>query len=278
MHREIEKNHFLLNGNAYPTSEFEPEKAIAYPSVYEVVRVMNGVPLFWEAHLERMKKSVALLGYEFPFDSPEIYAQLLELIRINQVTSHNIKLVMNQLNENKPDLYVFFITSHYPSPEQQQQGVPVILHHAERKTPHAKVISTDFRKPILTAMKKAGAYEALLVNSEGEVTEGSRSNFFVVKDGRFYTAPTSKVLEGVTRKCVLSLLGRLGYPCTEQTISRAFLETADGLFLTGTSPGVLPVSRVDDQPFPSAGLKEVRDIQGLYHHFVKTYVDVNQPR
>ncbi len=276
MHREIEKDFFILNGTFYPVREFVPEKAIEYPSVYEVVRVIEGVPIFWEAHLDRMKKSVSLLGYDFPFDPPMIYAQLLELIEKNQVKNYNIKIVFNQLNVLQPNLYVFFITSHYPSTEQLKKGVPVILYEAERKNPHAKVISTDFRAPIIKAIRNADAYEALLVNNEGEVTEGSRSNFFIVKDGLFFTAPTSKVLEGVTRKCVFSLLSRLGYSWTEQPITEEFLQKADGLFLTGTSPGVLPVCTVGQQSFDSANIKEIQNIQGLYDHFVKTYVEVNK--
>lgn len=276
MHREIEKDYFLLNEASYPTSQFDPEKAIEYPSVYEVVRVIDGVPIFWEAHLDRMKKSVSLLGYDFPFESHLIYAQLLKLIEINQVLNYNIKIVINHLDEAQPNLYIFFITSHYPDREELTQGVPVILYQAERKNPHAKVIATDFRAPITKAIREASAYEALLVNQDNEVTEGSRSNFFLVKQGHFYTAPTSKVLEGVTRKCVLSLLKRLGYPCTEQPITKEFLQSAEGLFLTGTSPGVLPVSKVGKQMFDSADLKEVQDIQSLYDHFVKTYVEVNK--
>ena len=277
MHREIEKDYFLLDEKAYPASQFEPEKAIEFPSVYEVIRVIEGVPIFWEAHLDRMKKSVSLLGYDFPFESHIIYAQLLKLIEINQVLNYNIKVVLNQLGEKQPHLYIFFITSRYPSKEELKQGVPVISYQAERKNPHAKVIATDFRAPIIKAIKEANAYEALLVNPQGEITEGSRSNFFLVKQGHFYTAPSSKVLEGVTRKCVLSLLKRLGYPCTEQPITKEFLQSAEGIFITGTSPGVLPVNKVDRQVFESPKLKEVQDIQKLYDHFVKTYVEVNRP-
>ncbi|SFH70850.1 branched-chain amino acid aminotransferase [Tindallia magadiensis] len=277
MQREIEKDFFLRNGFAYSTDQFDPEKVIITPSVYEVIRVINGIPLFWEAHLDRMQQSLSLLGYDISLEPARIHAQLHQLIQKNHVSDHNIKVLMNHLDEEQPTLYLFFITSYYPSKRQLEQGVPVIRIAAERENPKAKVIATKFREPIQKAIREAGVYEALLINGADEITEGSRSNFFVVKNGQFYTSPSQKVLEGVTRKTVLSLLDRLGYPCIEQPISQKLIESADGLFLTGTSPGVLPISQVDQQAFPSAHVKEIQEIQGLYHHFVKTYIAINGP-
>lgn len=278
MHREIQKQFYLLNSTFYPVKDFDPEKILETPSVYEVIRVIDGIPLFWEAHLDRMKKSLHLLGYSFSFEPSRLYAQLLDLIEKNQTQQDNIKLVLNQLDTPSPNLYLFFISSHYPSTEQLRKGVPVILHKAERQNPHAKVIATDFRAPILEALRRRDAYEALLVNPAGEITEGSRSNFFLVKDGHFYTSPPSKILEGVTRKVVVSLLHRLGYPLTQMPITKELLEKGDGLFLTGTSPGVLPINQVDQQAFDSGAQKEIQDIQKMYDHFVHTYIEIHKTK
>jgi branched-chain amino acid aminotransferase len=276
-HREIERDFFLFNGNLLPVSEFDPEHATHYPSVYEVIRVVEGVPLFWEEHLKRMQRSLTLLGSTSEFNQEDLHRKMLQLIRENNVANHNMKIVMNHLeNGGMQHQYLFFITSHYPTDRQLMDGVPVITHQAVRQTPHAKVIALDFRSPILEALGQSGAYEALLVNEAGEVTEGSRSNFFVVHNGQFYTPPSDKVLEGITRQVVIKLLHRLGLPLTYQPITLSFLQAAEGLFLTGTSPGILPVNRVDEQTYRSSELKPLNDLQKLYAHFVKTYISIHQ--
>ncbi|SMP67419.1 aminotransferase class IV [Anoxynatronum buryatiense] len=275
-HREIEKSFFLLNGHLHAVEEFDPHMAIRYPSVYEVIRVIDGVPLFWEAHLDRMQQSLALAGASFQLNRENLRSQMDLLIQKNQVLNHNLKVVVNHWdNTLSPDTYLFFITTRYPSDKDLHQGVPVILHPAERKNPNAKIISTSFRAPILKALESSGAYEALLVNQSDEVTEGSRSNFFVIKQNVFYTPPAAQVLQGITRQVVMRLVHRLGYQIQETSISRAFLLKGDALFLTGTSPGVLPISNANGHSF-SVTLEPLQNLQGLYHHFVRTYVDIHR--
>ncbi len=276
-HREIEHDFFLFNGSLLPVSEFDPEQVTQYPSVYEVIRIVEGVPLFWEAHLKRMQRSLTLTGSSSDFNYEMLHKEILQLIRENNTVNHNLKIVMNRLEEGKmKHRYLFFITSRYPTARQLAEGVPVITHQAVRQTPHAKLISLDFRIPILEALERSGAYEALLVNDAGEVTEGSRSNFFVMHNDHFYTPPSDKVLEGITRQVVINLLDRLGFPLIYQPVTTSFLQEADGLFLTGTSPGILPVNKVDEQTYRSSDLKSLKDLQQFYTHFIKTYILIHQ--
>jgi len=274
--REIEKDFFLHNGISLPVSEFKPEEAVRYPSVYEVIRVIQGVPLFWEAHLDRLQKSLALAGTTLAIPREKLHQEILDLIRENSVTDHNFKIIFNSFeNGGSFNRYLFFVTSRYPTEQQLAQGVAVVTHQAERENPNAKIIATDFRNRVLEAIQESAVYEALLVNHQGEVTEGSRSNFFLLKDGVFYTPPADRILEGITRQVVIRLLERLGYPLVTQPITTDFLGKADGLFLTGTSPGVLPIRQVDDQPF-QADLKPLQDLKGLFNHFVQTYVQIHR--
>ena len=275
-HREIEKKFFLYNGRLHAVDKFDASQATHYPSVYEVIRVIKGLPLFWEAHVDRLQQSLTLAGATIQLDRSSLRHQMELLITENQVTNHNLKVVVNQWQlKESPDVYVFFIATRYPSKKALKEGVSVILHPAERQNPNAKIISTDFRAPILAALETTGAYEALLLNQSNEITEGSRSNFFVINNNTFYTPPASQVLQGITRQVVINLLARLGYLLEETVISADFLKKADGLFITGTSPGVLPVKQVDDQPF-SVSLEPLQQLQGLYHHFVNTYLEVHQ--
>jgi branched-chain amino acid aminotransferase len=273
--RDIEKETYLYNGTLLPANEFDPSKATKYPSVYEVIRVIGGVPLFWEAHLDRLQKSIAMAGSSYRFSRENLHQQMLRLIRENRVTHFNMKIILNDFNNaSPPHTYLFFITTRYPTSEEISQGVAVITHQAERSNPSAKIISVDFRDPILKALQQSGAYEALLVNHRGEITEGSRSNFFVIKDGVFFTPPADRILEGITRQVVINLLKRLGFPLITAPITINFLQESGGLFLTGTSPGILLVNRVDDHPF-SIDMKPLQDLQKQFHHFVQTYISVH---
>ena len=275
--REIEKNVYLLNGTSVPVADFQPEHITRGPAVYEVIQVMDGVPLFWEAHLDRLNKSLSLAGASVPLDRQVLHRQMRQLIRENQVDRHNFKIVVTDFGTSTaPTVHLFFITSRYPSEDQLKNGVDAITHHAERENPNAKIIATDFRAPIQDALHQADAYEALLVNRKMEVTEGSRSNFFLFSKGTCYTPPSDQILQGITRQVVINLLGRLSVPLVQQHITLKFLKQADALFITGTSPGVLPIRRLDGQDIPSGTQPPLQQLQQLYHHFTRTYIAVHR--
>lgn len=274
--REIEKDIYFFNGQALPVSEFDAEAAIHYPAVYEVLKVTDGVPLFWDSHIDRLEKSLKLAGVSAGIDRDQLYQQALRLVKKNNTTHYNMKIIMNAF-DTKPngDKYLFFITTSYPSPQQLKEGVKVITFEAERHNPNAKIIATDFRTSILEALQQTQGYEALLVNAAGEVTEGSRSNFFVIKDNVFCTPPSHQILEGITRQIVIKLLERLGYGLKVMPLSLGFLMEAESLFLTGTSPGILPIQQVNNKCF-DVTLKPLQDLQKLYRHVEETYIKVNK--
>ena len=99
-----------------------------------------------------------------------------------------------------------------------------------------------------TAAVRAGYDEAILLNSEGLVAEGSGENLFLVRDGTVYTPPTSAgALDGITQDSVRTLLRDAGYDVQEAAITRTDLYYADELFFTGTAAEVTPVREVDDR-------------------------------
>ena len=156
------------------------------------------------------------------------------------------------------------------------KGIHTILHEAERDNPNVKVIAATFRDKVNKSIENAGAYEALLVNNKGEITEGSKSNVFFVKDDVFYTAPAEDVLVGITRSRIIQLCLKLGYNIVEQPISVDFLEDIDGLFLTGTSPKVLPIASINERKYNSAGNSAIRAIHDAYNKLINDYIDKNK--
>ena len=269
---EIHKDYLVMNGEFITTKGFDPTEITRTTSVYEVIRVIKGVPLFLEEHLKRLNKSINLLNFEFPIDVKDMEAQIHRLIDINRCYDYNVKIIVNNLESVSPNIFIFFVASSYPSKDLYQRGVHTILYTGERDNPNAKVVSKDFREQVTDARKKANAYEALLVNKNQQITEGSRSNVFFVKNNKVYTASGEKVLMGITRSRIIQLCKDLRIPLEETQISTEFLEECDGLFITGTSPKVLPIATVDEKSYDSINNPVIIQIKESYDALIENYI------
>ena len=106
------------------------------------------------------------------------------------------------------------------------------------------------------------------------ITEGSRSNVFFVKDDVFYTAPAFQILVGITRQKVVDCLNGLNYPLIEQAVKASEMNQFDAVFLTGTSPKVLPVKSIGDLIF-DARLSSVKKLIEHYDKLITQYI-INQ--
>jgi branched-chain amino acid aminotransferase len=121
-------------------------------------------------------------------------------------------------------------------------------------------------------LEENDAYEALLVNNRGEITEGSRSNLFFVVHGKIYTAPAEDVLIGITRKYILEACNNLRLEVIEQPIPFSMLDYAEGAFITGTSPKVLPIAAIEERELASASNVIVRSILTEYDKILDLYI------
>ena len=118
---------------------------------------------------------------------------------------------------------------------------------------------------------KTGYDEAVMLNSDGNVSEGSGENIFVVKDGKLLTPPVSSgILDGLTRQSVMTLLADAGVDVGEATLTRGHLYGADEMFLTGTAAEVTPIREVDDRPVgegkPGPVTRQAQDLFGKIVH------------
>lgn len=239
-------------------------------SVYEVFRVMDGCALFLEDHFNRLLSSVKVSGTDFKMNFQEFEQCVHELCKINNQSFGNIKFVLS--GDNMESRWYFtFIPHSYPSESEYGKGVATGLLYAEREQPNAKIIQQTVREKANQMMAEKKLYEVLLVDRNGLITEGSRSNVFFVKGDVFYTAPTAMVLAGVTRMKVLECLDELKFTVVEQAVASAEIEQYDAVFLTGTSPKVLPVNRIDDHVF-NAGNPMVEQLRIKYNSVIESYL------
>ena len=271
-------SYFLKNGQPLSAACFEQHLGEISDSVYEVIRIIRGVPLFWEKHVDRLYYSASLARIALTLSRQDIAEGIQRLLQFNSTSSGNYKLLIKSLPNNhdiRKDWFLYSIPYRYPGIRDYQQGVTAILFRAERKNPRIKAADLDLRAAIDLELKKHGAYEALLVDAHGYVTEGSRSNVLWVRDGAIYTASSNRILPGVTRDAILKLCSSMGIRVIEQEISLDQLILMEAVFITGTSPKVLPVKQIDNLEFDSASHPVVINIMEGYNRMIDDYCEDN---
>lgn len=273
MKKEAIKDKYIVNGVLTSTKNEEIFEQITKAPIYEVIRVMNGVPLFFEEHLDRMRKSSEIVDYEILRDDKEIKNDVKILIKENDVENLNIKLLCTDIEGKGQVFLAYFIESYYPDAKVYKEGIHTILYHYERQNPNAKVLNVSFKEDVNRRIKEEEAFEALLVNGEGYITEGSRSNMFFVKGTTAYTAPKGEVLLGVTRNHIMDVCMKLNIKVIEERIHIEDLGKIDGAFMTGTSVNALPITTIDDRKYNSVDNSIIKEVGKGYMESIKKYLE-----
>ena len=265
-------NTFIYNKHVLPCSDFDPELFQTGASVYEVVRIIDKKPLFLEEHLERFQNSARLKGCKFWLSAEQIKSNLFQLIASNNIANGNIKLVFtymtNATQEGKCFL-AYFVKHHYPTEREYERGIEVVSMTAERPNPNAKVAFKELRTKANDIIKRQEVYEVILVDKKGFITEGSRSNIFFVQDGEIFTPPSHHVLQGITREKVIQICKDLDIPLHEESIAFKYAPQFDSAFITGTSPMVLPIKKLDGHTYEMIN-GVINAIRNTYRFWVKT--------
>ncbi|MFH0875147.1 MAG: aminotransferase class IV [archaeon] len=222
-------------------------------SVYSSLKVIQGRIFFPEYHVERLLESAAILDLRHQFKKEEIVSYLHEVVLKNNLNDAFLRIVLiGDASQNKEaKLYIFPLTGvHYYPSKLYNKGVKVVTYNGERRFPESK--TKDLLLSFL-AFRKAeenNAIEALLIDREGYVREGTRSNFFAIKENKLITPPKEKILEGITKKIIFDLCDSL-FEIVEEDIPFSNLHGYDELFITSTLFNILPVSQIDDDIFTS---------------------------
>lgn len=238
---------FYVKDNEFvPQAQPYQEFTIAGTVIYEVIRIIEGKVLFFEDHLERFQNSVRKAQLDTAPPASSIISERVKgLIQTNRLENGNIKFFLNKDLQGNITFYAHEIPHYYPGEKEYQEGIMLILFEAERANPSIKQLHSNLKERVDAAIKKSKAFEALLVHPEGYITEGSKSNFFIIKNNNVYTSPAEDVLPGVTRKKLLELFQKHGIPCIETRTVPAELHSFEAAFISGTSPKVLPAKTID---------------------------------
>lgn len=237
-----------------------------FQSIYEVIRIKNGKPLFLYEHIDRLKESCNL-SERFSsrtYRNLNYIVKIIEdIIKINDIQNQNIRVDIDV-----SDVLVRPVQSYYPVDYYYEQGVDTVSMNYIRSTPNAKVSNVVLFERTEELRRIENVFEVLLVNDEKLILEGSRSNIFFVRGTDVYTPPNEAVLSGVTRNAVLKIFGAMPEITLHyEAIPIGEVYKYDCCFLTGTSIDLLPVRRIDSQLFDSASnvyyLRALMEYRGL---------------
>jgi len=238
----------LKNGKPTECTGTEEQNFENGLSIYEVIRIFRSKPIFLNDNLLRLDNSLKKSNIGIHTESLNIPEKLERLIALEHMTEGNLKYVLH-FTEGHRDEYIYRIPHAYPTDRNYREGVPVITYPAIRENPEVKYINTGLRNLMNRLIREHQVYEVLLKDPENNITEGSRSNVFFIRENTLYTAPASDVLPGTSRKRVVDLCKDQGIPVVERKMACAELQTYQAAFITGTSPLILPISRIDDLAF-----------------------------
>ena len=253
---------FILNGVLQPAEMFDKSLVYEGDSVYEVLRMVKGTPVFFPDHMERLSASVKLQKKEILADITTLRKAFLSLTRSDKKRESNLKIVFNY-NNGAVNWLVYYIEPIYPSETQYQKGVKGILFFAERKDPESKVINHKLRSSISHKLIQEGGYEAILVNENGLITEGSRTNIFFLKGDNLVTAPDHVILNGITRKHILEICFENKIKVELASVNAMDITDYEAIFMTGTSPVVLPFYCIGNNYF-KVNLPLIERLRKLY--------------
>ena len=255
---------FIEDGHLDSIKNFNDNDSGKDKIIYEVMRVIEGKALFLREHLQRMEKSFKLMGKNFSYEYEKIGEYVEKVILANDKKDGNLKITFNI---DKDEMKVFYIKHSYPTNDMYRDGVKTILYHGERKNTNAKIIDSDFRAKVNKKIKNENAFEAILIDKNGFITEGSKSNIFLIKGDKLVTSKVEEVLPGVTRSKIIKKCKESGIKFEESNIKYNDLEEFDAMFISGTSPGILPISQVDNIPMDVKN-KLMRRIIELYNEYI----------
>jgi branched-chain amino acid aminotransferase len=235
--------------------------------VFEGVRAYKtakGTAIFrLQAHTDRLLRSAHILGMSIPFDKDTINAAVRSAVRENKLESAYIRPMCFYGSEgmglHAKGLEVHVVVAawawgSYLGEDGIENGIRVRTssynrHHVNVSMCRAKANGHYINS--MLAVQEAidcGADEALLLDTEGYVSEGSGENIFIVRDGVLATPDLTSALDGITRATIMQLAGELGIKVVEKRITRDEVYVADEAFFTGTAAEVTPIRQLDGRP------------------------------
>jgi D-amino acid aminotransferase len=230
-------------------------------AAFDFMRIYNGQPFQFKAHMTRFKNTAKLMGLKNSFSDEQIETALNQLISKNKDKDYQVRFILtggktvNGLFPSVPVFYILFEKISDLADSMYTKGAKIITHNHKRLLAEAK--NSNYMQAVLLQQKrlKQKAVE-ILYTWKDIVFEASTSNIFIVKNGILYT-PKDSILKGITRKKVLEIARAQKLKTIEKEISTTELYDADEVFLTATNKKVLPIVQIDSKKIKDGKVGEI---------------------
>lgn len=251
--------------------------------IFEGIRFYNKRAFRLDEHLNRLYDSSCVLGITLPMSLEDISLAIKVTIHAYQSCDGYIRLVItrgvgslgiNPVSCRKPTMFIIADELQMIDEDKRKEGVKLIVSSTRRLAADGldpRVKSLNYLNHIMAKMEAnyAGADEALLLNAQGNIAEGTADNVFIVKNDILCTPPvTEGALEGITRNIVLALAGELNIKVEVKVMSTFDVYTADECFLTGTAAELICVASVDGRCIEEANGHYFNMLNAAYSNII----------
>jgi branched-chain amino acid aminotransferase len=253
--------------------------------VWEGLRVVDGHPLFLDAHLDRLYEGAKALMIDIGLDRPALTRALYATLEANAMRDGvHVRLMVTRGVKSTPyqdprvtvgPATVVIIPEYkQPSPDAATRGLSLFTVHVRRGFPDVQdpKLNSHSKLNCITACIQAytaGADEALMLDPHGFVATCNSTHFFIVRKGEVWTSTGQYCLGGITRANVLRLCREAGIPAFEKSFSLTDVYGADEAFVTGTFAGLAPVTKIDGRVLGEGRGPMVERLQALYADLVR---------
>jgi branched-chain amino acid aminotransferase len=257
--------------------------------VYETLRSYDGRVFMLQRHLARLRRSATLIGLDLPIPEKDWPALLREAMERNHLSDAYLRITVSRgegeiglapaLCPRPTAVIVAKALPHYPA-HLYERGIGLAVASVRRNLPSAlspEIKSLNCLNSILAKQEAelAGAFDAVMLNAQGHLTECTASNLFFVRQGRLCTPSTEAgILEGVTREIILLLAGEAGIPTENGLYAPDVLRQADECFLTNTTMEVMPVREINHAPLgPGEPGPITTRLRALFHANLSRFLE-----
>ncbi|MFP4654227.1 MAG: branched-chain-amino-acid transaminase [Methanohalobium sp.] len=227
--------------------------------VFEGIRAYNGRVFKLDEHIDRLYDSAKAIVLDIPLTKDEMKEAILQTLRKNNLMDAYIRPIVSRgvgdlgLDPRKcPKPNVFIITQQWDAlyGDLYEVGLTAVTVTTRRNAPDAlspNIKSMNYLNNILAKVEanNKGGDEAIFLDNNGYLSEGSGDNIFIINSGNVYTPPTINNLKGITRAVAIEILKDIGYEVHEQHMGLFDLYTADEVFVTGTAAEAAPIIQID---------------------------------
>ncbi|MDD4333240.1 MAG: aminotransferase class IV [Patescibacteria group bacterium] len=236
--------------------------------VYSSIKVIQGKIFFPEYHVDRLFESAKIINLGHKFKKEEVLDWLDLCVKKNKLKDALLKIILigDAEKNQEAKLFIFPVAGlTFYSKQIYRDGIKVITYQGKRRIPNSKTKDLLLSFLAYRQARESGAMEALMIDNNGNIREGTQTNFFAVKGNTLIMPPKGKVLAGITKKLIIeSVKGQ--FKIKEENIAFKNIKQYDEFFISSTTRNVMPIKQIDKIDV-SSDFQKIKIIQKLFKEY-----------